>query len=889
MQSKPSNTLKLLQWNAQGATTESVIAQIDHLLNLHNIDMAFLSETFASPNHDIRFTNYVVYRNDRSTFGGGVLIAVRNNIAHKRIRNSDTKVAENISIQVTVDKSPVTFTSAYVPKYTKSFKHDIDKLTPTNKNFVVVGDFNAKHTAWNCTSNNRAGKTLFNMLHTSNFVMHHPDSHTHFPHCGTTPSTIDFALTNGQFIFSHVYTLEGQMPSDHDPVVFHVECTPSQEMADAKPNYKKADWIRYQAVFDNHLTHTDAPVTNIAEIDGLIMKMVNLIRLAEAEAVPMERAKNPRKSKISPETINLIRLRNDTRRMWQRCVDVNLKSHYKSLVNAQNREIKNLIRRDFNKKWNDTLKTIKPGDNRLWTLTKKMMSTNRNRIEILTDGDQLSTSDQQIAETLADQFVKNHSLTVNYQHPIDNRVAKVAHIINNILPSTLDNSPHHVSSSDVRRVISKLKVKKAPGFDKIPNILLKRMPDSAIEMLTKIVNGCIDLTYFPAHFKIANVTPILKLGKSPKCAANYRPISLLSGLGKVFERLLHTKLSFVLAEKSTINAKQFGFREGHSTVHQIKRLVNIINDNKIKRKSTGMVLLDIEKAFDSVWHDGLIFKLHKIGIPLFLIKLISSFLTDRSFSVCVNGKQSTQRHIPAGLPQGSVLSPLLYAVFTSDLKIPRNCDAGFYADDTAITSAAKSSNTVIRHLATALKQIDNYFKKWRIKVNNEKTQAILFKFNQSKKRTPTQQLVFNGSIIQLRTEVKYLGVTIDHKLNFGAHTDTCRTKAINCFKSMYPLLCRKSRLSTRNKLTLYKAIIRPKMTYGSPVWSVAAASNISKLQLTQNKILKCIHGLPRRFPTVKLHSLSSIDDITKTISDQTKDFMIRCSMSPFELIRLLAS
>ena len=758
-----------------------------------------------------------------------------------------------------------------------------------NRNFVVLGDFNAKHTAWNCTSNNRAGKTLYNMIHTSNFVIHHPDSFTHFPHCGSTPSTIDFALTNGQFIFSNVYTLEGQLPSDHDPVVFHIECNPSDEMPDAKPNYKKADWKNYHTIIDNQLKDIDSSVTNPAEVDILVMKFVNLIRSAEAEAVPMKKPRNSKKSKISAETINLIRLRNDTRRLWQRCVDDELKPLYKSLVNTQNKEIKILIRRDFNKKWNDTLKAITPGDNKLWSLTKKMMGTSRNRIEILNDNDQISTSDEQIAETLADQFMKNHSLTVNYCHPIDARVAKVTHIIDSIHPSTLYNTDRHVSFTDVHRVISKLKIKKAPGLDKIPNVLLKRMPDSGKELLTKIINACIDLTYFPTHFKVAKITPILKLAKDPKCAANYRPISLLSCLGKVFERLLHTKLSSFLTEQSIVNAKQFGFREGHSTVHQIKRLVNIINENKVKKRSTGMVLLDIEKAFDSVWHDGLIFKLHKIGTPLYLIKLIASFLRNRSFTVSVNGKQSSQRHIPAGLPQGSVISPLLYAIFTSDLKIPRNCDAGFYADDTAITSTAKSSNTVIKSLATALSRIDNYFKKWRIKVNNEKTQAILFKFNQSKKRIPTQRLVFNGSIINLRTEVKYLGVTIDHKLNFGAHIDACRTKAINCFKSMYPLLCRKSKLSTHNKLTLYKAIIRPKMTYGSPVWSVAAASTISKLQLTQNKILKCIHGLPRRFSTVKLHALSNIDLITKTISDQTEDFMIRCSVSRFELIRLLAS
>lgn len=185
-----------------------------------------------------------------------------------------------------------------------------------------------------------------------------------------------------------------------------------------------------------------------------------MIRSAESKAVPMVRPKKSRKVKISTETLDLIRLRNDTRRIWQRCSDVDLKPLYKSLVNAQNKEIKKLIQRDFNKKWNDTLKYIKPGDNKLWSLTKKLMNTSRNRIEVLKDDDQISTSDVQIAETLADQFLQNHSLTINYQHPIDDRVRKVVHIVDSIHASSLKDTAHHVSYGHINRIISKLKVKK---------------------------------------------------------------------------------------------------------------------------------------------------------------------------------------------------------------------------------------------------------------------------------------------------------------------------------------------------------------------------------------------------------------------------------------------
>lgn len=882
--SKGIKNLKLLQWNAQGATTQSVITQIDLLLNEEKIDIAVISETFMTPGHDFRLTNYTVYRKDRPTHGGGVLIAVRNNIDHRRLPNYQTVVAEDVSIEVIVDKTAIVFTSVYVPKYTKYFASDINKITPNNKYFVALGDFNAKHMAWNCKANNRAGKVLFNLLHKSEFVMHHPDTPTHFPHCGSTPSTIDFVLTNSPVLFSNIYTIDGKLPSDHSPVICTIEGTPNEFPPNAKPNYKKADWCKYANIIESHLNSTNLTATNKEEIDAQITKFINTIRMAESESVPMERRKSNR-LEISTATKDLIKLRNDTQRQWQRCNDVDLKCLLKTLLNAQNKRIKRMIRNDFNKKWSKTLSSIKPGDNKLWTLSKKMMNKNDKKIEMLKVSDQIITKDSDIAEALAEQFVQNHTITIHYRSALDDKVNKVVQSIDLIHPSTLNTSDHHVQTEEISRVISKLKIRKAPGIDGIPNILLKRLPSVAIKFLTNIINSCIDECYFPTHFKIAKVTSILKPQKDPKSAVSYRPISLLSSIGKIFERIIYAKLNGSLTANSVIEAKQFGFRPGHSTVHQIKRIVNIINANKARRKSTGMVLIDMEKAFDSVWHNGLLFKLEKAGTPTYLIKLISSFLKDRSFTVCVNGTQSSSKSIPAGLAQGSIISPLLYAVYTSDLKIPSNCESGYYADDTAILSSAKQSNTVVKNLSNALSKIHKYFIKWKIKINCEKTQAILFKFNQSSRRTPSRDLYFNGSLINFKTEVTYLGLTIDHKLNFTRQTESCSMKALNSFKALYPLLCRHSMLSTESKLMLYKTIIRPKMTYASPVWIGTSRTNHEKLKVTQNKILKCIHNVPRTFPTSVLLEISDIDHITSLLQRQTDQFFNKCAISEHDLIR----
>lgn len=240
------------------------------------------------------------------------------------------------------------------------------------------------------------------------------------------------------------------------------------------------------------------------------------------------------------------------------------------------------------------------------------------------------------------------------------------------------------SVNEVKFFANSLKNSKAPGIDGIKPILLKRLSDVFYSTLTKIFNWCLRNGYFPKQFKMAKVVPILKPGKERKSPKSYRPISMLNVLDKIFEKIVLKRINEFTERNNVLNKEQFGFRKEHSTVHQVKRIVNTITTNKSHRKSTGVVFLDIEKAFDSIWHNGIIFKLNKFGFPIYLQKIIKSFLTERFFVVNLDDEFSSQRYIPAGVPQGSILSPTLYAIYTSDFKTQKNQSAAFYADDTVL-------------------------------------------------------------------------------------------------------------------------------------------------------------------------------------------------------------
>ena len=203
----------------------------------------------------------------------------------------------------------------------------------------------------------------------------------------------------------------------------------------------------------------------------------------------------------------------------------------------------------------------------------------------------------------------------------------------------------------------KIKVKKAPGMDKITGQILRELPAKAVRKLVLIFNATLRLEYIPSSWKMAEVIMIPKAGKPPEQPASYRPISLLSIIGKLFERLYLKRLMPLIEERKLIPDHQFGFRQKHSTIEQIHKVVDVIEKALENKKVVSAVFLDVAQAFDKVWHDGLLSKLRAI-LPGNHVRLLESYLTDRKFRVRYEDSFSTFRDVLAGVPQGSVLGPI---------------------------------------------------------------------------------------------------------------------------------------------------------------------------------------------------------------------------------------
>lgn len=190
-----------------------------------------------------------------------------------------------------------------------------------------------------------------------------------------------------------------------------------------------------------------------------------------------------------------------------------------------------------------------------------------------------------------------------------------------------------------------------------------------------------------------------------------------------------------------------------------------------------MVTFDIEKAFDSVWHKGLLHKLFILKFPLYLIKIVQSFLHKRSFYVSIKNHESNVFQILAGVPQGSVLSPTLYNVFTSDLNITKS-EKAFFADDTCLYKSARSPAKIVKSLNAASKQLTDYSSKWKVKLNDAKTNATFFTRRTAQKWLPSEGIAIRNSESVWKNSTKYLGVTLDKTLTFQSHVGIMQGKAL---------------------------------------------------------------------------------------------------------------
>lgn len=864
--------LNIHSWNANGVGNK--LAELTAYIREQNVDIMFINEIKLQYTTPIKIPGYEVHLKSRpgSRFGGvGVLI--KQGVPYGLGKSIDITI-EHININVAKN---LTIIGVY-NKPTNNFTINcLNKLFKQNKQVLVIGDLNATHTYWNCNRINQNGRTLYTFLNINDErFLHHTNDHTHYPTNGMTPTTIDLAITQNVQGLTNLET-HPKLSSDHNPIFLQIHYTGKQNVDHTTTSYKYTNWSQYRKIINEKITITPN-LTTIPELEQALKITTTTLQTVKNKVTKQIKTKH--EDPLPKEILEIITIRNRFRKIWQRTG----RREYLDRTRNLTQDIKHKIKTHKNEVWSKKLQDLSPVDNSIWKLSKALKNKNKSLPALTKDGRNYIT-DEEKANLLADTFEQIHHL------PDDNTIEQrnITNHYNTLIGNTITVDRHTrtkiiATPTEIKNIVRYLPNNKAPGKDDIDYKLLKNLPTKGLVQMTYIINAIMLLQHWPAQWKTAVVIPIAKPGKNPNNHDSYRPISLLSTLSKVTEKLILTRINTITQELQLPDKVQFGFKHGHNTTQQVTRLVTDIIQNFKKNKTTAMVLLDIEKAFDRVWIAGLVEKLSMLGYPPYIVQLIHSYLSERKMTVKIKNTYSRYRTITAGVPQGSVLGPVLFNIYISDIPTFHNSNLALFADDTALYAHSFYAQAAAALTQCHLDRIIKYYRKWKIKLNVNKSEVIIFsrKYTNSKL---IRQLRVDNTLLPQKDNVKYLGVTLDKRLRFGQHLQTVLHKAYQATRCLYPLLNKNSTLSEHNKKLLYTVMLRPIIAYAAPVWMGVSTTALRPLQSYQNKMLRLVTNKGRYERITTLHELTEIPQLREYIQQQAQNFYKKLDYHENPLVR----
>jgi hypothetical protein len=820
--------LLILTWNANSLRHK--YHELEVFLEQHHVDIACITETKLAGKQFPPFSNFSVVRFDRKaeTLGGGVAVLIRQNIPFSKLPLVTT--LETVGVEIAAKPSPIRILAAYNPPGKQLTDEDLTKIFSSQHPTILAGDFNSKHLGWNCRVENPNGRHLHKLCLRHNLHVYAPLDPTYVS-SNHEPDILDFFITSGiSPVTSAVAYAKSALSSDHNPVFLALDNRPTRSFL----VIKKVNWVLYQHIVEQTLPSIQN-IESSSDIDRAAMTITSCITGAVSEATTTF---VPKRCHFLPRHIRqLINDKNSVRNRWQRSRNPS----DKTLLNHLQLEVKFALDDLSAQSEIRDLEEAEEHPQQVFRVINKLTTPRQQpNFPNLKVGDKIATTDQEKSELIADSLQNQCSPNPFKADNFRRHGIVVADVVRKYLIKPSPAPIEFTSPSEVKEIIANLRPKKAPGHDGVSNQSLKLLPLKGVVFLTNLTNSIFRIGYFPKDWKLAIVISIRKPQKPPSNPTSYRPISLLPTMAKLVERVLLSRLGSFMTQQHILPDTQFGFRKGHSTTQQLMRVTSHVTELLNQRKFVSMLLLDISQAFDRVWHSGLLYKLINLGFPRYIITFIASFLGGRQIRAKVGNALSSPRKITSGVPQGSILGPVLYNIFVSDL--PDCLDSRLlraeYADDIALVSATVHRTDSTRFLNSYVSNLVFWMNTWRIQVNSTKCQAIHF----SNYRIPPDfNIIVDQQPIPWVDKVKYLGVWMDRRLKWAAQARYARQKANVALGKISGILRPNSPLSPPVRLRVVQALVLSVLSYALPIWGTC---NHRRLESFYNRALRRAANVP---------------------------------------------
>lgn len=807
------------------------------------------------------FNNYNVYWKQGSNIFGGVLIAT-----HRSIPVQKVEIFQNhpnvlvLDIGTSTDKFQLA--TCYSPPNEKLPLELFNRILDRNTNTILLGDLNAKHRTWSDSIENQKGRILLNWLTTN-------DLHIVNKHVATSTrsnATIDLILAPVHMISTtSSYSVLPSIGNDHFPVVW----TPTMRLKKSDCQYpiKRTYWTLVEMFLAFTFSYWKDLFSNIDDNIYIFSTYERFLSLLGSRLTFVSFC-NAYKPSLPPNIINLILQKKVLLRLARKTKH----PFYIIQLKMYSRTIRKEIYTHKRSSWQKYCSTLNGNDlKQFWTKARRHFSVANPPIDgfLLTNGNVASSPKEMcdIGRAFYEEQFAKHPTTSD---PIETEAECIVEQLELEIQHSNLSAPI-ITLKEISKTVSLLKNKSSSGLDGVSNKIIKLLPTSHHSFICCSFNYFMSNLCMPPHWKTAKIILLTKTKTNTVNINDTRPISLLPCFSKLYEKVFLKYFYKWINDNAILPDEQTGFRKGHNMAVRLVSIVDQIGQCLSLNTATAGVFIDFKSAFNQLWFNGLILKLHRLNCPIYILAWLHNYLTGRSAFIDIKGSASSMFLLHKGVPQGSCLGPVIFIAYHHDIlnSISMLHWKHLFADDLAvlICSSANWSSKVlipnlIKHIEEVIISLISYSTTWKQPINFQKTYWMLF-HRQIAPILPNH-INCSGHVITHCDKFKYLGTFLDSKLSFSSHLSYVESK-IKKNLTVFKYLTAGRMLTEDSAYRLYNAYIRPYFQSVLNIYPILSKTKQNNLEALNRKIFRTMHQWhdATNDEILNLPKYKSIDQLTQ--------------------------